>query len=194
MAMTFFMTILALGVTSVAAHAQNAKTSAGSAAWDRIYSVASHPRCANCHVGASGRPGWDDSGYGPTRLHGMNIVADESRIGAESIPCRTCHIGAAGKNDTRHAAPRVDDAWRLPPVELAWRGKSSSEICTQLRNPETNDGFELADLVDHVRTSVFVSYGFNPGNGRAAAPGSVDQLVEDLRMWGAAGMPCVAEN
>ena len=194
MVMRFFMTILALAVISGAAFAQDSKTSAGLLAWERIFSVASHPRCANCHVGVSGRPGWDDLGYGARRLHGMNVVADASRIGAESIPCRTCHIGAEGNNDTPYAAPRVDDAWRLPPVDLAWRGKSSNEICTQLRTPETNDGFELVDLVEHVRTSVFVSYGFNPGNGRTAAPGSVDELVADLQIWGAAGMPCKAEN
>lgn len=120
----------------------------------------------------------------------MNIVADESRIGAQTVPCRVCHIGAAGANDVPHAAPQIEDAWRLPPPELAWRGKSSAEVCTQLRNPETNDGFDAAGLVAHVRTSAFVSYGFNPGAGRLPAPGSVDALARDLQVWGDAGMPC----
>jgi len=165
---------------------------AGLAAWDRIYAVASHPRCTNCHVGDSGRPAWEGLGYRTGRLHGMNIVAGESRIGAENIPCRTCHIGAEGPNDVPHAAPQLDDAWRLPPVELAWRGKTSAEVCNQLRDPETNDGFNLAELVEHVRTSEFVRWGFEPGADREPAPGSVEDLAQYLLVWGEEGMPCAA--
>ncbi|WP_299412113.1 hypothetical protein [uncultured Sulfitobacter sp.] len=181
---------LVLGFASGAEAQSAAVSDAGAQAWVRIFAVASHPRCTNCHVGASGRPAWDGLGYGATKLHGMNIVAGDSRIGAETIPCRTCHIGAVGPNDRPHAAPQVDDAWRLPPVELAWRGKSGAEVCAQLRNPETNDGFDLADLIDHVRTSEFVRYGFEPGAGRTPAAGSTATLAKDLQAWGDAGMPC----
>ncbi|MCX7564752.1 hypothetical protein OS189_00155 [Sulfitobacter sp. F26169L] len=182
--------VLAAVACLAAPIAVQAQTPDGMAAWSRIYAVASHPRCTNCHVGSSGRPAWDDLGYGRNRLHGMNIVADASRIGAESIPCRACHISAAGENAVPHSAPQIDDAWRLPPVELAWRGKSSAEVCTQLRDPETNDGFDLVGLIDHVRTSAFVNYGFKPGAGRNSAPGSVASLAQDLQTWGDAGMPC----
>lgn len=172
-------------ILPVAAQAQEA----GTAAWERIYAVASHPRCTNCHVGESGRPAWDDLGYAKDRLHGMNIVAGESRIGAESIPCRVCHISAEGANAVPHAAPQIDDAWRLPPVELAWRGKSSAEICATLRA----DADDVERLVEHVRTSAFVNYGFKPGAGRTAAPGGVDKLAQDLQIWAAAGTPCVGD-
>ena len=37
----------------------------GLAAWERIYAVTQHPRCANCHVGADGLPMWEGLGYGP---------------------------------------------------------------------------------------------------------------------------------
>lgn len=70
------------------------------------------------------------------------------------------------------------------PVELAWRDETSVEVCEQLRNPETNDGFDLAELVDHVRTSEFVRYGFEPGAGRTPASGSVEELAQDLLIWG----------
>ncbi|UWR21581.1 hypothetical protein [Sulfitobacter sp. S190] len=179
---------LALSATGVLA--QDTDRDAGLAAWADIYAVASHPRCTNCHVGAAGRPGWAGLGYGPDRLHAMNIIAGESRIGAESVPCRTCHIGAAGANDRPHAAPQIDDAWRLPPVELAWRGKSSAEVCRQLRNPDTNDGFDMAALSDHLAQSAFVNWGFTPGGGRDAAPGTLAQLLENLDIWVAAGTPC----
>ena len=166
---------------------------AGTAAWDRIYAVASHPRCTNCHVGESGRPAWDDLGYAKDRVHGMNIVAGESRIGAESIPCRVCHISGEGANDVPHSAPQIDEAWRLPPVEMAWRGKSSVEVCNQLRDPEANDGFDMAELAEHVRTSAFVNYGFKPGAGRIPAPGTAEELAQHLEVWAAAGTPCVGD-
>lgn len=192
--MRYLAIILAFAALPAAAQQTGRDIDAGVEAWSRIFAVASHPRCTNCHVGESGRPAWDGLGYGAERLHGMNIVSGESRIGAETIPCRTCHIGAEGKNAVPHAAPQVDDAWRLPPVALAWRGKSSVEICAQLRNPETNDGFDLAELVDHVSTSAFVNYGFVPGAGRTPAPGSVSALAQDIGIWGAAGMPCADDQ
>ena len=184
--------LLALGLSPLAAQAQD--TGSAEQAWARIFAVASHPRCTNCHVGESGRPAWDGLGYGRARPHGMNIVAGDSRIGAETIPCRVCHVTAQNDNAVPHAAPQIDEAWRLPPVELAWRGKSSAQICAQLRDPDTNDGFDIAALVDHVTTSAFVNYGFVPGAGRTGAPGSPAALARDLEIWGAAGMPCAAAD
>jgi hypothetical protein len=60
-------------------------TEEGLKAWDRAYEVTSHPRCANCHVGPSERQMWSGQVYGKTRVHGMNVMAGESRIGAETI-------------------------------------------------------------------------------------------------------------
>ncbi|MEP4012228.1 MAG: hypothetical protein ABJL92_09435, partial [Sulfitobacter sp.] len=54
----------------------------GLAAWDRIFTVTSHPRCTNCHVGEEGQPMWQALGYGSEAVHGMNVRAGESRIGA----------------------------------------------------------------------------------------------------------------
>ena len=67
----------------------------GLAAWDRIYEVAAHPRCTNCHVGRQQEPMWQGLSYGAGRAHGMGVKADDSRIGAESTPCRTCHSRVA---------------------------------------------------------------------------------------------------
>ena len=70
--------------------AQDAPTKAqGLAAWDDIYAVTSHPRCTNCHVGADGIPMWDGLTYGADAVHGMHVLAGESRVGAETMPCRT---------------------------------------------------------------------------------------------------------
>ena len=162
----------------------------GLAAWGKIYAVASHPRCTNCHVGASGAPMWEGLGYGAARLHGMNIRAGESRIGAETIPCRTCHLTQDSANALPHAPPHILEAWRLPPVELAWLGKSSAEVCAQLKNPETNDDHSIAELADHVTSSPFVAWGFKPGAGRTAPEGSTTTLARQITLWGAAGTPC----
>ncbi|MFK7835523.1 MAG: hypothetical protein AB8B60_04825 [Sulfitobacter sp.] len=170
--------------------AQTVTQEEGVAAWDRIYAVASHPRCSNCHVGAGKEPMWDGLGYGPDRVHGMGIMADESRIGAESIPCRACHVTSSRPNAVPHAPPHIEDAWRLPPVELGWHKAGSGDLCAQFRDPERMDGMEIADLVDHVQSSPFVAWGFNPGGGRSAPEGSVLTLAADLRLWGAAGRPC----
>ncbi len=133
---------------------------------------------------------WDGLSYGAGAKHGMAIRADDSRIGAESVPCRTCHVTAAGRDVASPAAPQIDEAWRLPPVALDWLGKDSASLCVQLRDPELNDGHDIADLVAHLETSAFVAWGFAPGNGRSVPAGSVAQIAADVEMWGSAGAPC----
>ena len=164
------------------------------AAWERIYEVASHPRCANCHVGKSERPMWSGPSYGEVRPHGMNIRAGESRIGAETIPCRTCHVtNESGGNDEPHGAPQVADAWRLAPVEAEWFGRSSDEICAQLRDPERNGGRTFLEIADHLGHDVILHWAWAPGGGREAAPYSLKDHTRDVLTWGAGGMPCPSD-
>ena len=162
----------------------------GLAAWDRIYQVASHPRCSNCHVGADNRPMWSGPSYGKTRPHGMNITAGESRIGAETIPCATCHIRRDSLNDMPHAAPQVAMDWQLAPVEAEWFGKSSTEICNQLRDPDRNGGRTFLDIASHLDHDLILHWAWNPGGGREPAPFSLQEHVDDVLAWGVAGMPC----
>lgn len=188
--------VFALMVAAAPALAQEVVTpqiprEEGLAAWDRIFEVTSHPRCTNCHVGDAGIPMWEALGYGEERVHGMGIVAGDSRIGAESVPCRTCHVTSARANTVPHAPPHIDDAWRLPPIELEWLDKSSAEVCAQMRDPETNDGKTIAELVEHLQTSAFVAWGFDPGAGRSAPTGTVEDIARDVALWGEAGTPCV---
>lgn len=163
-------------------------------AWSRIYEVASHPRCANCHIGQSDRPMWSGPTYGKTRPHGMNVRAGESRIGAETITCQTCHSTKDkdwdNANSTPHAAPRVATAWQLAPVEADWFGRSSFEICKQLRDPELNGDRDMMELAEHLNHNVILHWAWNPGGGREAAPYSLQEHVNDILIWGVAGMPC----
>lgn len=169
-------------------------TAEGLLAWQRVFEVASHPRCANCHVGSKDRPMWSGKSYGRTRVHGMNVVAGTSRIGAESgLVCSTCHVTAASteaKNDVPHAAPRVAAAWRLAPVEADWFGRSSEFICRQLRDKERNGGRSYEEIAGHLGHDVILHWAWTPGGGREPAPYSLQTHVKDILEWGVAGMPC----
>ena len=181
---------LLIAASPLAAQDTTVTREEGLAAWDRVFEVASHPRCTNCHVGAQDAPMWEGLGYAENAKHGMNIQADASRIGAESVPCRTCHVTSAAANTMPHAPPHIDEAWRLPPVELDWLDKTSAEICAQMRDPETNDGNTVAELVEHIETSAFVNWGFVPGGGRSVPRGTAADLAANVALWGAAGTPC----
>lgn len=163
----------------------------GLEAWDRIYEVASHPRCSNCHVGPSDRPMWSGPSYGRTRVHGMNIRAGESRIGAEYVPCQACHaVREDGGNDAPHAAPQVAAFWQLAPVEADWFGKSSDDICNQLRDPARNGARAFEDLASHLDHDVILHWAWAPGGTREPAPYSLQEHVNDILAWGVAGQPC----
>ncbi len=163
----------------------------GLAAWSRIFEVTSHPRCSNCHVGADGIPMWSGPSYGRTRPHGMNVRAGESRIGAEYVQCQTCHLSRdEGQNDAPHMAPQVAMSWQLAPVEAEWFGKSSPEVCAQLRDPERNGGRDALAIATHLDHDLILHWAWAPGGGREPAPYSLPEHVNDVLAWGAAGMPC----
>lgn len=159
-------------------------------AWSRIYEVVSHPRCSNCHVGSDNVPMWSGPSYGKTRPHGMNINAGESRIGAEFIACSTCHVNSARGNPDAHEAPRVAMDWMLAPVEAEWFGKSSVEVCNQLRDPDRNGDRTFMEIAEHLDHDVILHWAWNPGGGREPAPHSLQAHVNDVLAWGVAGMPC----
>lgn len=173
----------------------------GLANWQTYYEVASHPRCSNCHVGASNQPMWTGPSYGASlgkaRPHGMNVNAGESRIGVETLMCSTCHTTLSepdpDANAAPHAAPRVASAWQLAPVEAEWFGKSSSYVCNQLRDPERNGDRSIREVAEHLDHDVILHWAWNPGGGREPAPHSLQMAMDALMKWAAAGTPCPAE-
>ena len=154
--------------------------------WGRIHQVLSHPRCANCHV-PDDRPRWSGPSYGEPRVHAMNIVAGESRIGAETLPCATCH---GPRNSDRPHGPPGAAVWHLPPVEQAWFGRTSAEICAQIKDPERNGGRTLAEIAEHIAEDELVHWGWSPGPGREPAPFSADALAAFVTGWAGFGAPC----
>lgn len=166
----------------------------GQAAWVRIHNVLSHPRCVNCHVGADNIPLWTTTTSTTDRVHGMHIDAGNSRVGAATLNCNSCHQTSTRPNTVAHAAPHTGMAWRLAPLEFQWVGKSSAAICEQLRDPQRNGGRDAAGLLDHIlhdaKVGGFITWSFNPGPGREPPPGSMQDHLSDMVVWTEAGMPC----
>ena len=165
----------------------------GLALWGQIHSVFSHPRCSNCHVGEDGVPLWSGAHYDAEetpRAHGMFIAGGSDRHGGDTTPCSTCH---GDQNAAPLHGPPGAPHWGLPPVEMQWAGRSSREICEQIKNPATNGNRSIEDVADHVGRDALVLWGWDPGEGREPAPYSSDQLVAFILQWDALGAPCPAE-
>ena len=198
-----FGLVLILALAGAAAHAADTELvlidpgtvteAEGLAAWERIYAVASHPRCANCHTGDDNLPMWSGPSFGAARPHGMNIVAGGSRIGAETLPCQTCHITSTRANTIPHAAPHTGMLWQLAPVAFEWFDRDSAAICAQMRDPARNGGRDGAALVEHIlhdaELTGFITWAFAPGGMRDPAPGGLQAHLDDTVVWTAAGMP-----
>jgi hypothetical protein len=160
----------------------------GPGLWSKIHEAFSHPRCSNCHVGPDNVPIWSGSSYGPKmRPHGMNINGGASRVGAEHIACNTCHT--QHNSEVPHGPPGAN-VWLLPPVEMQWFGKSSAEICAQIKDATRNGGRNVRQVAEHIEHDRLVHWGWAPGPGREPAPYSKTQLTEFLKQWDAAGAPC----
>lgn len=166
----------------------------GLAAFTRIYEVVSHPRCANCHTGADNIPMWYGGTDGPAQPHGMNINAGESRIGAETLLCSTCHRTSDDLRSDPNAPPHAGLDWQLAPVDFEWFAKSPAEICAQLSDPDRTGGRDWMGLAEHLVEDAghrgFVLWGWNPGGGRAPAPYTLQAHVDDVLAWGVSGQPC----
>src|SRR5262249_48206298 len=162
--------VLAVLVMATPAVAQDS----GLALWSKIYEVFSHPRCANCHVGPDNVPMWSGPSYGPkARPHGMNINAGPSREGAEYIACNTCHTR---RNSEELHGPPGAQRWLLPPASMQWFGKSSAEVCAQIKDPARNGHLAtVTEVAEHVRKDPLVHWGWMPGPGREPAPHSMDR-------------------
>jgi hypothetical protein len=161
---------------------------AGLEAWRKIHDVFAHPRCANCHVGPDHIPIWSGESYGPkARPHGMNISGGASRKGAELVPCAACHTHY--NVPLPHGAPGAHN-WQLPPVEMQWWGKTSAQICEQIKDPRRNGGRTIAKIAEHVEHDKLVHWGWEPGPGREVPPHAIADVVAYLKQWDTAGAPC----
>jgi hypothetical protein len=178
---------LALVMMATPALAQDA----GLATWSKIHEVFSHPRCAYCHVGPDNVPIVPGVGYpGGPRPHGMNVNGGQSRRGDESVACNACHTG---HNSLLPRGAPGAVIWWLPPVKMQWFGKSSAEICAQIKDRTDKRNKSIGEIAHFVEIEELIHWGWEPGPGREPAPYSAKQLVEFIKQWDAAGAPCPAQ-
>lgn len=164
---------------------------AGLAAWDDIYKVFSHPRCANCHS-PDDQPRWSGPHYGATRVHAFNVQRgiDGSGFGNTGMRCTACHFETNAP--VMHGPPGADN-WHLAPIEMAWFDQTSAQICAQIKDPARNGDRTLEEVAQHIRTDKLVHWGWAPGPGREPAPGSAEETYAAIEKWAAAGAPCPAQ-
>jgi len=163
----------------------------GLEAWAKLYTVFSHPRCANCHV-EDGRPMWSGPNYGETRKHGMFVGGNpDNLLGEPGMMCTTCHMA---ENSKKPHGPPGAEVWFMAPKEFVWWEKSSAEICAQVKDPERNGGRSLEDIHEHIADDPLVAWGWNPGPGREPAPYSAEEAAQFVTDWMINGAPCPADG
>jgi hypothetical protein len=151
------------------------------------FKVITSPRCMNCHP-AGDRPlqGNDQHPHEPF------VTRGDSGIGVAGNTCQACHTdrnftlgaGASYQSIPGHAR------WGLAPIEMAWQGKSPSEICAQLKDRNRNGGRDLAQLHEHLAKDDLIAWAWNPGVGREPAPGTQMRLGELIQAWIDTGAQC----
>jgi len=144
--------------------------------------VLQSPRCMNCHPAAD-RPTQTD------RMvpHQPVVVRGDAGMGASGgLVCTTCHHEA---NFDAAGVPG-NPKWQLAPIEMAWQGKTLSQICVQIKDRERNGGRNLDQLVHHMAEDELVGWGWHPGAGRTPAPGTQQQFGELIKAWVDAGAAC----
>jgi len=150
--------------------------------------VITHPRCMNCHpVDRSPRQG------AVARIHIPPMTGGTDGHGPAGQPCSTCH----GKSNFNVAGDNIQSIpgnpkWALAPASMAWQGKTPGEICRQIKDPVRNGGKDMEALYRHMAEDELVGWGWNPGRGRAPAPGDQAIFGGLIRAWIDTGAACPA--
>jgi hypothetical protein len=116
-------------------------------------------------------------------------MAITRRSEKNGLPCATCHHA---HNGTRANQPPGAPNWHLPPAgtPMIFEGRTSTQLCEQLKDPAQTGGRDLAALIDHVAHDPLVAWGWAPGPGRAPVATPRAEVVAAMQAWVAAGAPC----
>jgi hypothetical protein len=148
--------------------------------------VIQSPRCLNCHPVTRAPSQGDD-----LHAHLPLIRADEGGHGPAGLPCSTCHQQA---NVATNLQPIESipghPHWMLAPSSMGWQGKSATQICEQIKDPQRNGGRSLKQIHEHMAHDALVGWAWNPGAGRHPAPGTQQSFGELIDAWIATGAAC----
>jgi hypothetical protein len=140
-----------------------------------------HPRCVNCHP-AGDRPLQGEE----SRLHEPPVLRGIGGTGVVGMRCRACHMR---ENFDPGGVPGAHQ-WVLAPRKMAWEGLSLGQLCEQVKDPERNGNRSLEEIIEHMREDDLVGWGWAPGVGREAAPGSQAVFGELIAAWVESGAAC----
>src|SRR6266700_1952178 len=97
----------------------NANRADGLAAWQRVYSVLTTPRCINCHTATNYPQQGDDR-----HRHFANVVRGPDGKGVPVLQCVTCHQES---NADSTGVPGAHD-WHLAPLSMSWQDPSDDVL------------------------------------------------------------------
>ncbi len=143
--------------------------------------VLTSPRCLNCHP-AGDRPRQGDA----ARLHQPPVEQGADGFGLPAMRCPICHQAA------NFSIAPGNPIWHLAPREMAWEGKTISEICAQIKDPARNGNRPLETLVEHIGEDHLVGWAWAPGGGRKPAPGTQKEAGALVDAWVKTGAVCPA--
>ena len=144
-----------------------------------VQKVLQHPRCQNCHI----------PGDAP-----LQFKRGPEGKGAVGLACITCHgTKNLPASYGAHVPPGAPN-WHLPPPDkkMVFIGLGAHDLCTRLKDPQQNNGKDLAALVEHVDHDALVLWGWNPGQDRAPVSVPHADFVAAFKRWADAGAPCPA--
>ena len=167
------------------------KLADGLAAWEKVYSVLTHPRCINCHTATNYPQQGDDR-----HRHFANVIRGPEGKGVPALNCASCH------QETNADSTGVPGGhnWHLAPLSMRWQDLndkplSSAAVCRAVTDRSKNDGLDGPGLLKHHTEEALVLWAWNPGRRpdgtmRTAPPLTRADFVAATRRWVEAGMPC----
>jgi hypothetical protein len=72
---------------------------------------------------------------------------------------------------------------------MIWEGLSDHQLCEVLLDPKQNGNRDAEQIFEHMNTPL-VLWGWNPGEGRAPIPMSLEQFLAKVKTWISKGAEC----